>query len=206
MGRSSHSAGRLASGMSPIQRPALSDQGCHRCGRRPRRRLLRGMTSRHLLRVVLVVALAVPLTGGCAMIARASLPRAPVEADAGIEAFIPISTSDDGRYVAFASSSSTLVGGDTNGVTDGFVRDRTTGTTERVSVGAGQGNGASLDASISGDGRYVALTSVASNLVASDNNAAADVFVRDRFLATTSRASLSSAGVQGNGASGTPAI
>jgi hypothetical protein len=41
----------------------------------------------------------------------------------------------DGRFVAFASSASDLVAGDTNGVFDVFVRDRERGVTERVSVG-----------------------------------------------------------------------
>lgn len=42
--------------------------------------------------------------------------------------------SADGRYVAFHSFATNLVPGDTNGWTDVFVRDRLTGTTERVSV------------------------------------------------------------------------
>ena len=42
--------------------------------------------------------------------------------------------STDGRYVAFASAASNLVAGDTNGAIDVFVRDRQSGTTERVSV------------------------------------------------------------------------
>src|SRR3712207_3259123 len=45
------------------------------------------------------------------------------------------SISDDGRYVAFTSSATNLVANDTNDRTDVFVRDRQTGTTERVSVG-----------------------------------------------------------------------
>ena len=44
------------------------------------------------------------------------------------------SLSADGRFVAFASSSSALVAGDTNNTTDIFVRDRSTGTTTRVSM------------------------------------------------------------------------
>jgi Tol biopolymer transport system component len=43
------------------------------------------------------------------------------------------SVSADGRYVAFASQASNLVVGDTNGVADIFVRDRRTGTTQRIS-------------------------------------------------------------------------
>src|SRR4051794_5456889 len=46
--------------------------------------------------------------------------------------------SADGRYVAFASRASDLVGGDTNGASDVFVVDRATGVTTRASV-AGTG-------------------------------------------------------------------
>src|SRR5262249_35604831 len=86
------------------------------------------------------------------------------------------SISSDGRYVAFVSSATNLVPGDTNGKSDVFVRDRQMGTTERVSVSStgDQGNddssGAAASAndfapSISADGRYVAFVSLASNLV-----------------------------------------
>lgn len=65
--------------------------------------------------------------------------------------------SADGRYVAFHSYASNLVGGDTNGAPDVFLHDRETGTTERISVSSGgaQGNGSSLAPAISADGRYV---------------------------------------------------
>ena len=69
---------------------------------------------------------------------------------------------------------SNLVPGDTNGVADVFVRDRRTGTTERVSVGPGgaQGNELSFDPAISADGRFVAFGSGATNLVPGDTNGA----------------------------------
>jgi Tol biopolymer transport system component len=110
------------------------------------------------------------------------------------------SISADGRFVAFQSSASSLVPGDTNGVVDVFVRDRQLGTTERVSVSSsgGQGNNESGYPSISADGRFVAFQSYASNLVPGDTNGRADVFVRDRQLETTERVSLSSSGEQGN--------
>ena len=89
--------------------------------------------------------------------------------------------SADGRWVAFASSASTLVSGDTNGTEDVFVYDRVRRTTERVSVSpAGeQSNGDSYGPAISADGRYVAFTSSASNLAAGDTNNELDIFVRD---------------------------
>jgi Tol biopolymer transport system component len=120
------------------------------------------------------------------------------------------SISADGRYVAFASLASNLVSGagDTNGVEDIFVRDRQTGTTERVSVSSAgtQGNGASSSPSISADGRYVAFYSLASNLVSGDTNGTFDIFVRDRQTGTTELVSVSSSGVQGNSASSSPSI
>jgi len=76
--------------------------------------------------------------------------------------------SADGRYVAFESDSSNLVAGDTNGASDVFVRDHLTGKTTRVSVNSTgvQGNSNSESSAISANGRYVAFTSDASNLVA----------------------------------------
>jgi Tol biopolymer transport system component len=116
--------------------------------------------------------------------------------------------SADGRYVAFRSAASGIVAGDSNGVADVFVRDRTAGTTERVSVdgAGGQANGASYVPSVSADGRYVAFQSAASNLVGGDTNGADDVFVRDRTAGTTIRVSVGAGGVQANGASGSPAM
>jgi Tol biopolymer transport system component len=114
-----------------------------------------------------------------------------------------ISISTDGTLVAFVSGSPNLVAGDTNGVRDVFVRNLITGTTTRASVGAGgQANGASSNARISADGRFVVFTSLASNLVAGDTNGVADVFERDLATGQTARVSISAGGVQGNDASG----
>ena len=111
--------------------------------------------------------------------------------------------SDDGRYVAFMSQASNLVAGDTNGTWDIFVRDRSGGTTTRVSVtsGAAQANGSSLYPAISGDGRYVAFQSTATNLVDGDTNGGSDVFVHDRETGNTTRVSLYGLSTQANGAS-----
>src|SRR3990170_4575657 len=108
------------------------------------------------------------------------------------------SVSDDGRYVAFRSRATNLVAGDTNGTDDVFVRDRQTGVTVRVSVDSSgvQGNGGSYEPSVSGDGRYVAFRSVASNLVPGDDNAVQDIFVHDRQTGATERVSVTSAGGQ----------
>jgi Tol biopolymer transport system component len=74
---------------------------------------------------------------------------------------------------------------------------------ERISVatGGGQGNSQSRYPAISGNGRYVVFTSDATNLVASDTNATADVFLRDRWLGTTTRISTTSTGAQSDGTS-----
>ncbi|RIL04457.1 MAG: hypothetical protein DCC71_14120 [Proteobacteria bacterium] len=116
--------------------------------------------------------------------------------------------SADGRYVAFRSVASNLVADDTNGFQDVFVHDRVARTTERVSVPdlSGQANGHSFELDISGEGRYVVFESAATNLVSGDGNGANDVFVRDRIAGTTTRASVNTDGVEGNGASRKPVI
>ena len=119
------------------------------------------------------------------------------------------SISADGRYVAFESVATNMVGKDTNGVTDIFVRDRQLGTTMRVSLNSKEGQASgnsgtpsfpadSYDASISGTGRFVAFTSGARNLVAGDTNLRHDIFLRDRKLGTTRRVSVSSSEKQAN--------
>jgi Tol biopolymer transport system component len=110
------------------------------------------------------------------------------------------SVSADGRFVAFWSASSNLVPGDTNWVTDVFVRNMQTGQTMRVSVDSSgaQGDGYSSAPSISADGRFVAFSSDADNLVPGDTNLWTDVFVRDTQTGQTTRVSVDSSGTQGN--------
>jgi hypothetical protein len=95
-----------------------------------------------------------------------------------------LAISATGRYVALASEASHLVPADTNGVQDGFVWDRTTGTTTRVSVNTAgeQGDGPTYAMALSEDGRYVAFTSMATNL-GPDGDGDFDVFVRDLLTA-----------------------
>jgi Tol biopolymer transport system component len=114
------------------------------------------------------------------------------------------SISADGRYVVFHSDTANLVPGDTNRTFDIFAHDRLTGKTKRVSVGnAGQqANGESLGAlTISPNGRYVAFSSLASNLVADDRNDITDVFVRNLRTGKTRLVSLGSGNGQGDDAS-----
>jgi uncharacterized repeat protein (TIGR01451 family) len=120
--------------------------------------------------------------------------------------------SADGRYVAFSSFATNLVPEDTNGFADIFVRDRVLGMTERVSVSS-SGREADGDSgilnlmgapSISGDGRFVAFSSQATNLVSGDRNDNPDVFVHDRATRETTRVSVASDGTEAN-AGGTEA-
>jgi Tol biopolymer transport system component len=87
--------------------------------------------------------------------------------------------SGDGRYVGFGSGAGNLVAGDTNGVSDGFVRDLKNDLTRRVTLGEGgqQGDGSSGDPVLDGDGDTAAFPSNATDLVAGDTNGWQDVFV-----------------------------
>ena len=89
-----------------------------------------------------------------------------------------------------------------------FVRDRQTGTTQRVSLGPRgvEGNGGSVFAALSAGGRFVAFGSDASNLVPGDTNNLFDVFVHDRQSGTTQRVSVGPSGVQANGFSVGPTL
>lgn len=116
--------------------------------------------------------------------------------------------SGDGRYIAYASDASNLVPGDTAFSPDVFLWDRTTGTTTRVSTsrdGATPDSG-SYQPAISGDGRYVAFQSYATDLVRSDPNGLPDVFVWDRTRASTTLVSTAPGGAPAEGASAHPAI
>ncbi|MEX1195092.1 MAG: hypothetical protein WED85_08540 [Dehalococcoidia bacterium] len=92
--------------------------------------------------------------------------------------------SGDGRYVTFGSHSA-LVPEDGNGFSDVYIHDRQTGVTDWVSddISGNQGDGNSWgsesDATISEDGRFVAFTSDATDLVALDDNEIRDAFVHD---------------------------
>jgi Tol biopolymer transport system component len=118
------------------------------------------------------------------------------------------SLSSDGRYVAFWSNSANLVGGDTNGAPDVFVRDQETGTIERMSVASdgSESDGASSDPAISPDGRWVAFWSAATTLVADDTNGMRDVFLHDRNTRSTTLVSVASDGTQSDADSFSPNV
>lgn len=85
----------------------------------------------------------------------------PVAAANGDSFGLVAGASEDGRFVAFESLASNLVVGDFNGLTDIFLRDRLTGTTQRISR-TGSGGEATCHSSapqITPDGRYVLFVS-----------------------------------------------
>lgn len=117
---------------------------------------------------------------------RVSVPTNSTTAEANRRSY-NATISADARYVAFVSYSSNMVTGDTRFDADVFVRDRTTKTTERVSVATGgaETNGISIAPSISASGQHIAFDSTATGLVAGDSNGNTDVFVRDRLADIT---------------------
>jgi Tol biopolymer transport system component len=88
----------------------------------------------------------------------------------------------------------------------GVAHADTATTLVSATVDGGPSVGISGAPSISADGRFVAFSSSANNLVPGDTNRAYDVFVRDRQTGVTTRVSVDSAGAEGNNASGSPSI
>jgi Tol biopolymer transport system component len=118
------------------------------------------------------------------------------------------SISANGGSVAYESRATNLGITDTNGVRDIYLTDLTTGAITRISEGAGalQSDGTSRHPSISGDGRYIAFDSSATNFVANDTNGTSDIFLHDTLTGTTTRISVRGNGTQGKGASYDPQI
>ena len=116
--------------------------------------------------------------------------------------------SPDGTEVAFQSTASNLVPGDTNNVSDVFVKNLLTGAITRVSTDAngGQANNDSIvtgggGAVFSHDGTEIIFTSGASNLVPSDTNGVADVFVKNIVTGAIARISTGANDLQATGGS-----
>ncbi len=115
--------------------------------------------------------------------------------------------SEDGSRLAFYSYSSQLVPGDVNDLWDIFVYDASTVTRRRVSftaAGAERNQGSEsasrvVTPSISGNGRFVAFATTASNMAAGDNNALQDVFVADLQTGKVQHVSAGVGGAAGNG-------
>lgn len=109
----------------------------------------------------------------------ASDPALPCVTGDGPSALSTWSLSYDASRIAFWSEADDLVPNDTNGVRDVYVRDSQSGTNWLVSLNTNgvAADGLSTDPAISADGRFVAFTSVADDLVGGDTNRAQDVFV-----------------------------
>jgi len=116
--------------------------------------------------------------------------------------------SGDGNLVAFMSSASNLVAGDSNGQLDIFICNRGSGTITRVSVASNgvQGNGGSILPAISASGAVVAFKSLADNLVAGDRNNVVDVFAHDTTTGATERISVNNLGGDANDFSFPPSV
>jgi Tol biopolymer transport system component len=120
------------------------------------------------------------------------------------------SISTNGRYVAFGSSASNLVAGDTNATGDIFLRDLDKRKTRRVSVSSSgtQANGGSFLVDplvVSDDGRFIAFISLATNLTPGATTGE-QVFLRDQKKDKTSLLNRSANGTVGNGASFDPSM
>ena len=127
----------------------------------------------------------------------------------GPSSLISGAISPDGRFVAFASEADNLTPNDTNGCRDVFLRDFATSTPILISISTNgfTGRGPSTDPTISADGRFVAFTSAADDLVTGDTNHAQDVFIRDTQSSTTTLVSVNLAGSgPGNKASYSPCV
>ena len=111
--------------------------------------------------------------------------------------------SPDGRSVVFQSDATNLVAGDTNGATDLFLKDLTTGTVTRLSTtsSGGEAKGGSYSPVFSPDGRSVVFQSYATNLVAGDTNGAPDFFLKDLTSGAVTRLSTTSSGGEATGGS-----
>jgi hypothetical protein len=107
--------------------------------------------------------------------------------------------SATGNFIAFQSAASNLIDNDTNGHTDIFILNYSSGLLERVSIatsGDEAKNGSSYNPSISGDGKHIVFESDASDLVAGDSGGHRDILIRDRNGSTTTLISVDSNEVQ----------
>jgi len=101
---------------------------------------------------------------------------------------------EDGTSLLYLSAANNIIDGDSNGVSDVFLLDRTAGTTTRVNV-AEDGTQADLEAfnpSLSADGNTVVFWSYATTLSAQDATNHADVFIRNLGLAVPQPSIVSS--------------
>jgi TolB protein len=120
-----------------------------------------------------------------------------------------LTMTPDAKFVAFYSTATNIVSGDTNKNGDVFVRNMSNNTVVRASTGAGfaQNPWPRCDAfSLSGDGRYLAMSCEGSGLVQSDTNELSDVFSKDLSTGAITLISRAANGAAGNDVSGGPMI
>lgn len=139
------------------------------------------------------------------MTTRVSVPATGAATNAGS---VYPTVSATGRFISFESVASNLVAGDNNEHRDVFLRDRRTGSTQRITVGraGGEANASSYWPEVSADGSSVAFASAATNLVKSDTNARSDIFVWTRASNFTRRVSVGIFGREPNDRSWWPAV
>ncbi|MGQ0553499.1 MAG: hypothetical protein ACT4PU_09805 [Planctomycetota bacterium] len=134
---------------------------------------------------------------------RVSVSSSGIQGNKGGSLPNPRCLSDDGRFVVFASSSTDLVPGYVPGpfIADSYLHDRQTGQTTLLHASAQgeQGNGPAGYVTISGDGRWAAFTSQATNLLPGAGGIPGDVFVRDLQTGVLEVASVSASGAVSNG-------
>lgn len=176
-----------------------------RAGRAPRPprppRLRARRTAATTAAVLATTAVAWTATGAGALDAapgdtfRVSRNAAGQPADTQSEMYTHRTISDDGRYVVFQSPAENLVAeGGVDPYYGVFVRDNVTGTIQLVSRDANGAKASGSDASISGDGRFVAFRT-SSRLVPADHDLESDVYVRDLVAGTTTLVSVDNDGV-----------
>lgn len=110
----------------------------------------------------------------------------------------------DGRRIAFQSLASNLVAGDRNAASDVFLHDLEDRTTRRLSIAlnGGDADGPSISPVLSADGRHVAFSSGATNLVPDDRNESFDAFVVELATGRAERVSVPDGAREGNEARG----
>ncbi len=118
-----------------------------------------------------------------------------------------VTISGDGNWVAFSSTSSQLVPGDTNLRSDIFLWGKGSGIKRlNLSPSGAEADRSSYEPAISADGRWIAFRSYATNLVANDLNGLGDIFLCDRTTSDLQLVSLSSTGAQAQGGSSDEAV
>ena len=155
------------SGVTSVMQPRMSDDGRYIAFEAPDGNLVPDDSNKSVDVFVRDTA------GAATELISQRAPALPSDTANGPSTLSALSVSGDGSRVAFVSEADNLVPNDTNGCADVFVRDLLADSTLLVSAdmsGAAPGNGPSTSPAISADGRYVAFTSSATNLVAGDTN------------------------------------